>query len=210
MKGLVIKDLLVLRQQAKTMAIMLLFFGVMGFTQTDASFFAGFMMMMMAMLPVTALSYDERAHWDAYALTMPLSRTQVVGAKYLLGGLLLLVAGIACSVFILILGLFRGEEMAVYLPQQLFLLAPVMSIGLLYLSVLLPIIYKMGTEKARLVMMVIFLIPFLFLLLVQKMGFSAPSEQATILALKLLPLGALAAACISFWLSVRFYKAKEF
>ena len=32
----------------------------------------------------STINYDEQAHWDAYAATLPVTPGQVIGSKYLL------------------------------------------------------------------------------------------------------------------------------
>ena len=46
---------------------------------------SAFAVMYAAMLPMTALAYDERSKWDTLAAMMPYSTGALVLSKYLLG-----------------------------------------------------------------------------------------------------------------------------
>ena len=83
MKGLFVKDLLVLRRYIRTMAVFVLVY-ILVFTLIDsADVISGMVPLVLAMMSMAAFSYDELAKWDRFALTMPVSRRQVVGARYL-------------------------------------------------------------------------------------------------------------------------------
>ena len=45
----------------------------------------GVLAVLAAMMPVTAFSFDEKAKWDKYALSMPVSRRDLVLSKYIFG-----------------------------------------------------------------------------------------------------------------------------
>lgn len=42
-------------------------------------------MLLLAMLPISALGYDERCKWERYALSMPLQKKDLFFSKLLLG-----------------------------------------------------------------------------------------------------------------------------
>ncbi|MCI8631189.1 MAG: ABC-2 transporter permease [Firmicutes bacterium] len=153
MKGLIIKDFYNLRKQIVLYLIIGVLYSVIGAASTDTggTSFTGFIMILSAMMPITAVSYDERAKWDKYGLTMPVSRKDTVAAKYILG-LIFTVSGAVVS---LITGFIFGADMEEYLM----VIAVIAGVCFLYLSVLLPIVYKMGTEKARFIMIAVILLP---------------------------------------------------
>ncbi len=158
MKGLIIKDLYNLRKQLVLYIIIGVIYSVIGVVAKDSggSSFTGLILIFSAMLPITAVSYDERAKWDKYGLTMPVSRRETVAAKYLLG-VILTAAGALLSFAV---GLLFGADMTEYAAVVTMLA----GICFLYLSVLLPIVYKMGTEKARFIMLAVILLPFLLIM----------------------------------------------
>ena len=112
MKGLIIKDLYNLRKQLVLYIIIGVIYSVIGVVAKDSggSSFIGLILIFSAMLPITAVSYDERAKWDKYGLTMPVSRRETVAAKYLLG-VILTAAGALLSFAV---GLLFGADMTEY------------------------------------------------------------------------------------------------
>ena len=122
------------------------------FSGTD---FGIVMVVISGMLPVTLYALDERAHWDAFALALPIDRKTMVRERYVM---LLLVAfmGTALGVLISLCTLFKkgGSMMEVLLANGAGFLA-----ACFFASLALPVVFKMGTEKARLVLMLCFGLP---------------------------------------------------
>ncbi|QHI72396.1 ABC-2 transporter permease [Aminipila terrae] len=151
MKGLILKDFLSLKKQALPM---LLFFGVYFFISImtkNASFLTGVVMIFCAMLPMTALSYDDRAGFSKYALTMPVSRSTLVISKYVMA---LILMGFG-SIFSLLLNAVIGSFSFM---ESLWSVAMTMLIGCLMVSISLPPIFKYGIEKGRFIMIGIVMI----------------------------------------------------
>ena len=70
--------------------IVVLFLGIYALAGSEENVFYLILPCMFAgILPMTLLSYDERAKWDVTAGAMPVTRDQLVTAKYLLVPLLL-------------------------------------------------------------------------------------------------------------------------
>ena len=80
MRGLIMKDMLTIAKQAKAFLILILFFAVI--PSFSGSSFA---MLYAAMMPISALAYDENCKWDQLAAMMPYSVRDIVLSKYLLG-----------------------------------------------------------------------------------------------------------------------------
>ena len=82
MKALVMKDIYVLWRHMKVFVFVLAVMAVVG---TD--FNNVFIVVWSAMLPYTAMAYDERSHWDQLAIMMPYTKRDIVVSKYVLGWL---------------------------------------------------------------------------------------------------------------------------
>ena len=78
MKGLLLKDLVNLGKQARSLLLILVFYFVFALFGEDRTIFGGIISILMFMMVITSLAYDERAKWDRYALTMPVSRSLMV------------------------------------------------------------------------------------------------------------------------------------
>ena len=143
MRGLLLKDLVNLKKQVGLYIILIIIYGGMSIMQKDISFFGGMACIFATMLTITALSYDEKANWDKYALTMPISRFDIVIGKYLLGLITLTIA------MIITLVLAQIIEVGVEAFTLCFML---FGFGMLILSIILPILFKFGVEKGRMAM----------------------------------------------------------
>ena len=147
MIGLILKDLFTLTRQALMYIVFIAVFSLMpGYNM------ASFAVIMACMMPVTALAYDERSHWDRLAASMPYTTAQLVLSKYLMGLILML-----CSVAlgIIALPLQRLVNPDVSLPELLSVSLGALGAGMLIQGVLLPVMFRFGTEKARLFMLVL-------------------------------------------------------
>lgn len=84
MKGLLLKDILTLYKQTKIILLLMVVFACIPGLPTSA-----FAVFYGAMMPITALAYDERSKWDELAAMMPYTAKAIVGSKYALGLLLI-------------------------------------------------------------------------------------------------------------------------
>lgn len=207
MKGLLLKDLMNLKGQAKVMLLLLGFYMVMAFVSREQSYFGGVVTILCALIPVTALSYDERAKWDHIALTMPVSRRDMVLSKYLLGGAFALGALVLNISFQLIMG---AQAMADILMTSLLMC----GVGVLFLSILLPILFKMGVEKGRILMMMVLFIPTGLVMLLSQSGLPAPDPEVLATMERWAPMVMamflVLVTVLSITLSLRIYQKKEF
>ena len=186
--------------------ILLVFMGV-SFVQEDSLFFAFYPFLICGMIPVNLLAYDERAHWDIYCGTLPVTRDMVVSAKYLIGlmiqGLVLLVTAVGQAVRIAMKGSFDWES-------YLVLMSLMAMLSLFSSSITLPFMFKLGVEKGR---MAYYVMIFVICGGAGAAGFAFNEQlQATIPFGTALALGVLLAAAVyagSWYLSIIFYRKRE-
>ena len=153
MKGLLIKDLLLMIKSKKVILFML-FIGIVGIN--DISFATGYILMVLAILSLSTISYDEANHGLNTLFTLPISKSDYVKEKYLFS---LIITGIG-FVFVTILGCFSKSGFMETLI--------ILSTALLLLALSLPFQLKEGNEKGRIVLfVVVFGCTFLFAFLNQ-------------------------------------------
>jgi len=202
MKGLILKDLYTIKQQTKIYAFMILLFGAFALISNSPAYFWSIACMITVMLPVTALSYDERAKWDKYALSMPVSRKDIIRSKYGLGGITTFAGCILVFIFSVIL--FKDLTEAA-IAAFIFWLASVFL-----LSVLMPVLIKYGVEKGRIIMLGIFFTPVILIMAANALRIPMP-DMATIEWLKyFVPVLVLASVVFSYFLSYKLYQKKDF
>lgn len=209
MTGLLLKDFYTLRQYLKTMLFMFLFFGLISSgLDNPATFFEGFIIFMSMMMTLTSFSYDTLAKWDRYALSMPVSRKELVASKYILSVILCLggtIVSFLISLVILKLDPVEGFGM----KEHIYATAAIVSISVFFSAVILPLIFKFGVEKCRFLLIAVFAAPTAVLIAVAKLGVPMPSESTLLFILKLLPVLAVLCYLLSFCISVRIFSAKE-
>ena len=200
MKALILKDTYVIWRQMKYFLVMILLFSALpnGFNNAFAVIYA-------AMMPYTALAYDERSKWDQLAAMMPYSTRDVVLGKYVFGWLCIGAAAVLSGLFQAVLSLVIDREV---LPGTL-----VLSVlgALCILAITLPLMFRFGVEKGRLAM---FLIIFLVCgtagaiasITVSGDG-GAFAFQGSVLAVML--IAAVVLTAISVPLSMRFYTKRQ-
>lgn len=146
MKGLLLKDIYTLTRQMGIILVMIVFFAVMGGSMS------AFALVYSAMLPITALAYDERAKWDTLAAMMPYSALEIVFSKYMLGYIGIVFAAVISGGAEFVLasvkgGAFGGEELAGLLLTG--------CVALAMLAINLPFMFRFGVERGRIVFFII-------------------------------------------------------
>ena len=206
MKGLILKDLLVLRQQSRIYLFMVLMFAGFAFLNKDPSFAGGMAAIVAVMLPITALSYDERSGWDRLALSMPLGRRELVLSKYALGGLCSAAAFLISFVLGLVSPGSEGSPLAdAFMSALIF-----WGICLFLFAILMPLFVRFGVEKGRMIMLAVFFIPTGLLIFISQAGFVPPDRTDLEAVLRWSPALALLAFAGSAFISIRLYSKKEF
>ena len=215
MNGLLYKDLLNLTPTLKYLVFMALIFCVVFIPLGNELPVYIILIMFGALLPTTAISFDTAARWDKYAVCLPVTRREIVAARYqlMVGGIC--VAGIISLIIAVAMMILMPGE-GIFLPyfSPLMLMVLFVACGLLLGSIALPLTLKFGVEKMRYIIMVIALTP---VVVIFGMSFFADLSGITPTDPVLMPviIGVLLAVTalfvyVSFWLSVRIYAKKEF
>lgn len=216
MTGLIMKDILVMRKALTSYLFIMVLYAVMALLDIfNFGFIITFVQVMLMVLPITAFAYDELAKWDRYAMSLPLGRSKVVGARYLFV-LVLALCTFSLALFgIAIIYLLQQED----LVEMLLTLMVSASIGLLVPAIILPLNYKLGAERARPYLYTVIFIPVIVVVLLSKLDLLDLSALNALEALSpafiiggaaLLPLVGLAALFISYLISCRVAAGKDF
>lgn len=205
MIGLLKKDLYVADKSGRLLLFLALLFSAI---PSLGAFGNTYAMMLAFMMPMNSIAYDERCKWDRYAAMLPYRPEQIVWSKYVLSYLFTLLA--EC---IIILGAAIRSRLSVS-----FDLVEEIQMGLMLIAAMvfitalgLPALYRFGSEKGRLVMILVLGAGIGVALGITDLFNKIPGQpkmpfQAGIL------LAAAAAAIItlvSFRLSVHFYKNRQ-
>lgn len=207
MRALLLKDILTLRKTLMTyIGFMVLYFAI-GLYSDNSAFFLVFVVLMCNMLPMNALAYDERFHWDRMGLCLPVPQHNLVLSKYVLSLLGFVVSSLPLFLFYRIAAQISGQPFSE--EQQVILLLT--ASGLILASIQLPMLFWLGTERGRFVTIAIFL---LFGISVPAIAIGlGPIESALawlMTHLWVVLLIGLALFCLSALISIAIYSRKEF
>lgn len=217
MTGLVVKDFLYLRKVAGAYLSIVVIYAVLCFTNIfEPSFMAGFLAIMVSMLPFSIFAYDSAAKWDSYGLALPVSRSRTVAARYVTVLLLMAVSlALVMAVGVVMAAVGKMPGWGEFLASA----AACMVFSLLINAIMLPLLYKFGSEKARFmlfgVMGIIMLGGFLFLSVFDGVEWLASLELEAItgaqaaLALAAAAGVALVLLFLSYLLSRYFYGKRD-
>lgn len=208
MKGLLLKDLYALKKQAKVILAMAAFYVFYAVIMKNFSMLASMIVVVCAILPITTISYDEFCHWDRYMLSTPVSRRTAVLSKYVFAVLLDL-AGVALVMAVgAVIRLFSD----VVSSREVF--AVPLGVGaaaLIFISVILPVIFRFGVEKGRLFMMAMIFLPVMLIVLLSRSGLTLLPDEIQIKTVACAGAAVIAVLMfISIRLSVHIYNNKEF
>ena len=138
-RGLLLKDIFELSAQCRVQLVLTGVYLLLPLFIRGIALFASVGMMLLAMMPVYALGYDERCRWERYALAMPVRKSDLFWSRFLLG-VIAVALGAAVQVLVALLA-GRGD-----LLSSLAVTAPA---AILYLLIVLPLMMKLGVEKGR-------------------------------------------------------------
>lgn len=154
MRGLFIKDLRLMKNQRHFLFTIVLMFLILVITGVDASFFMGYVPFLLLIVSMTTITYDELENGFAFLMVLPVSRKEYVLEKYLLGGLFG-IGGLAVTVVIFILT-EEAAKTSMTWESYLLITTGFLSFVILFLSLMIPIQLKFGSEKGRLVLFAVF------------------------------------------------------
>ena len=209
MTALLVKDLMTIQRQLKTQVLFLLPILFISFVFGQGYFIFPFLLFILIIQAVTALTYDELCDFNKYANTLPISKGDIVLSKYILSIFLLIVGLIFALPIILIIHRFTPNNWA---SAEFFLTFNlIVTFAFCMLALLLPIYIKFGSIKGRMVLIAICFIPgFLFGLINKQL-----SDLLVILTnikqfMFLAPFAGLLILWLSSLISTAIYKHKEF
>ncbi len=206
MKGLIIKDFINLRKYGRSVLLVVAFFVLLSFMMDDTAFISGMVVLLFAMTAVTSFAYDKQAGWEEYALSLPLPRKTIVKSKYILS-LLLALIGMVLSVLLgVVINLITKKT---GIMEHLTTTYVIFGVGVLFLSIMLPLIFRFGVEKSRIFMIIVVAIPAAAAFALDRAGFTMPNQELFNRVLLYSPLMLAALYFFSYMLSYYFFEKKE-
>ena len=122
----------------------------MGLTMEDGFDMTFLLPFISVMLFISTFSYDEFNNWNAYSVTLPDGRRNAVRGKYLASFLILLITSIIALISSMGIGVYKETFR---LEETLISLFSAITAMVFVLSIMYPIIFKIGIEKGRILVM---------------------------------------------------------
>lgn len=217
MRGLLIKDLLLLKNQLRFFLLFFFLSAGMLLADFDSVFVINYVTLIFSLFTLSSISYDEFDNGYAFLFTLPISRNQYAAEKYVFGLVTGGTAWITVTIFAVIMNLARGRAGAGELVVMAFLY---LFISFLFLAAVVPVQLKFGAEKGRLVLIlligVIFAAGFIVVKAAKAFQLDLSSAADSVTAFSIGPvmivlfLISLAAVFVSYLVSVKIMKKKQF
>lgn len=149
MKGLLIKDLTVFAKQKKFLVIVLVLAVFLTLGSEDVGFAGNYAMLILSTLTLTTISYDEMNGGMMFIFSLPATRKTYVKAKYTFAFLNLLVAATIGMLLSYVETIFK--KVPFQLGDTLTVIMGMMLVMGVMLSVAIPLEFKFGAEKGRMI-----------------------------------------------------------
>lgn len=210
MKGLIIKDILNLKKSLVTTLIIILLYSLFSLNTGDTDVLIGIAVFITAFMSITSLAYDDMAKWDIYALAMPVTRRDIVLSKYILALIFALTAALVASILSIVISYIRDDLRSVENIQEILLSAYiVLSVCMVFISIIMPLVFKFGVENARILMAGIIIVPMGIGYFLTKMGIQLPSEEQIKILLYASPIIVFLLLILSASITYGIYKKKD-
>ena len=161
MKSLILKDLYNIGHNLKSMLFILIVFAFAVIPFSGISSYIFICAILCSMMIVTTFTFDDSSHWLRYALILPITKKDIVLAKFVtlfifssLGSLFGLILGLVGGIIINDVG-FNSYDIL----ELLFIALVALVIAMIFGGMSIPLVLKFGAEKGRLLLMVYFLFP---------------------------------------------------
>lgn len=150
MKGLLVKDFNFLLLQKKFLVLTAAICAVMLMTMEDPTFLIGYLTMMMGIITLSTINYDDFDRGNTFLFTLPITRKEYVLEKYVLtvvvSGIAWLVSDIACVLF----SITKIEGYVIM--DGIVSSVAIFAVCLLMICFMIPLQLKYGGEKSRVVL----------------------------------------------------------
>ncbi|KQO11036.1 ABC-2 transporter permease [Paenibacillus sp. Leaf72] len=210
MKGLIIKDLLVLKSKVKIIPFILLcilaILAIYLLGSTGVIALNVFIPIYFCALAIPVFQEDEKAGWHTFVAASPLSKKQIVGSRYIVSFSIITTVLLGLLLFnVLYYFLFSDLSFSVHILT----LFAALSIGSIYLSLLIPSIYYNGTNGSSIVMLIVILSSSggAFLINSGKLSLEALVMMNPLLLVCCLLLGLILILSLSLFISMRIFVA---
>lgn len=159
MKGLLLKDFYNLRKNGIFLLVTLICFGFVGALVGVGASFVIMWGLIASMQIVSTFTFDEAVKWSSFGMTMPVSRKELVGAKFIVQ-CCLTIFGVGVTLLVTLLTSACMQKLTGAMLQEILLISWLGFWAIIFLgglSVLL--LFQFAAEHARLIASLVFAAP---------------------------------------------------
>ena len=200
MKGLIYENFFLLRKQIIMALGLLVVCAIVGL-KTNPFVFCGMSTMLVSMMPVTVMVYEEESKMLKILITTATSRKDIVYSKYVLTFVLSFVT------FLINLGFLSIANKGEFI-QNLIVSVLIFFVGIVMIEIMLPLIFKYGVETGRTLLLVIMLLLSAIVTFILSLGLSMTKQLAMIILIGI-PTGFILLTIFSIFMSVKVFKNKD-
>ncbi len=185
-------------------------------TLFDYMLFGSMQGMIFSVLPLSLLGGDENAGWQKFSLTLPVRRHSYVSEKYIMTLCFIFYSTLLSSVGAVVL---MAKTTGFAVGDYFLTLSVICGVVMLFMSLLLPLAFRFGTKKGIVLFVLVFVLLFVAGVSVVLWGKYSDGgkdllnrvQRCDHLTLSLcIFVGAILIYTVSWLLSVRFYRSREF
>lgn len=219
-KGLIIKDLLQLKGYKRTLMVFMIIFILTAITQKSKTEISSMLVIMLTlglgMFSMATFNYDEMSKADRYILTLPLTKKEVVIAKYVLIISSTIIGSIGGILISIVISLIMKQNIANIMDFVTLGLGGILGIGIVE-AIQIPCVYKWGAEKGRIQVFIVtavvaFVLGGIFHM-VEKVNINLPFHNMLDLINQFLPIILIVSIVIvnviSYKITYKIYTKKE-
>lgn len=151
MKGLILKDLIMLKKQWISYLFMVGGFAVASIGNIS---FGLIMTVIMSIVPINMMSLDEMSRWQQYAVVLPYGRKNIVSSKYIFYVMNTLFSMAILTIIYIISSIVKPET-EISLP---IILIGGLIAGNIYPLIMLPLVFKFNSSTGRTILIIISMI----------------------------------------------------
>lgn len=218
MRSLIVSDLYNIKSILRNLLFALICISCVFLSGQDNGAYIVFCTTACSMLAINLFAMDERSNWLKYVLIMPATRRQYVYEKYIMG-VLFTVAGFLFAIVVYFLSSILHVGSRLNMNQVLIFIACAFSVGLIFLSIYIPVLIRVGTEKARFIVLGLLVLPSVGGLAIVKgiekaprwiIQFGEAVLQHQTLVKGMIPVFLLGILLLSITFSIHFINKKEY
>ncbi len=151
MKGLILKDLLTLKNQMRNIMIIIIGFIILSIMMENYFYISFIIPFYIVMLVISTFSYDELNNANTYIVALPYNRKTIVKARYYLSLMSIITALLIGAILSFVTPLLNPDMDF----MSTFASCVAAVIGVIFvISLLMPCFYKFGVQKGRVILFI--------------------------------------------------------